>query len=139
LDDLLDLGHTEVLDLIILHVQRDLRSVIHFGFIQGPDGERSSDCRLSLLTVVIVVFRRDDDAVSNEESRVESAPPPCQGGRAAIRAGLEVLHESLRSSMRDGSQFDQIGLGHSNSSVEDDQSFLCLVCNDVDAELGAPH
>jgi hypothetical protein len=53
-----------------------------------------------------------------------------------IRTRLKSLHKRLGSGLGNGSKIvDEIGFGHSNTSIEDGQGLVLLIGDNVDLEL----
>jgi hypothetical protein len=132
LDDLLDLLLLEVVELVLLQEQLHLGSSaqrLSLG-IRG-DGESTSGSGLPNVLLVIVVLGSNLDLLSDQVGRVETNTELSNHGD--IGTGREGLHESLGSRLGDCSQVvNEVGLGHTDTSVSDGQGLLLLVGSDSD-------
>jgi hypothetical protein len=96
----------------------------------GFDGETSGGSGFPDELFIVVVFGDDGDRVSNQVSGVESDTELTD--HTDISASLEGFHESFGSGLGNGTQVvDQVGLGHTDTGVSEDQLFLFFVWDDI--------
>jgi len=135
LDNLLDFLLLEVVELILLEEQLHLGTSAQGSTLGiGGDGESTTGSRLPNVLLVVVVLGGDLDLFSDEVGRVE--PDTELTDHADISTAAQGLHESLGSGLGDCSQVvDEVGLGHTDTSVSDGQALVLLVGGDSDVEL----
>jgi len=105
-----------------------------FGISVGTDGEGTSGRGLPHVLLIIVVLRGDGHLVGHQVGGVETHTELSNHGN--IGTGLQGLHESLGSRLGDGSQVvDQVGLGHTDTGIDDGQCAGRLVGDKLDVEL----
>mmetsp|Transcript_8368 Transcript_8368/g.18980 ORF Transcript_8368/g.18980 Transcript_8368/m.18980 type:complete len:674 (+) Transcript_8368:222-2243(+) len=134
LHEVLDAALLEVLELVLLEVEHDLRSTSEV--LRGvlAHGERATSLRLPAVLLVVVVLGVHDHLLGDEVGGVETDAELSNHGD--VRSGAESLHERLGSRSCDGSEVvDQVSLGHADAGVDDGERVVRLVRHDVDVEL----
>merc|ERR1719420_2032950 len=135
LHEVLDALLLEVLELVVLEVQHHLRSTLDLATVVPLDGEGAASLGLPDVLLVIVVLGGHHDRVGDEVSGVETHSELAD--HADVSTSGEGLHEGLGSTPRDGSKVvHQVGLGHSETGVDDGERVVGLVGDNVDEELG---
>lgn len=87
------------------------------------------------MLVVIIVLGGDSHLIGNKVRRVE--PDSKLPNHGNIGTSAHGLHEGLGPGLSNCSKIvDKIGLGHSDSGVNDGQCVAALIGNNVDEELG---
>ena len=136
LDEVLEFSLFEVLELIFLEVEDDLGTTAEGFSGVSLDGEGTSSSRLPDVLFVVVVLGVDFDLVGDQVGRVETNTE-LSDHTDVSRASLHGFHEALGSGSGDGTEVvDEIGLGHTNTRVDDGQALVVLVGDDVDEQLG---
>lgn len=135
LDDLLDLLLLDVVELVLLQEQLHLgTSTQRLTLGVGGDGESTTGSRLPDVLFVVVVLGPDLDLLGDEVGRVETDTELTD--HADVGTAAQGLHEGLGSGLGDCSQVvDQVGLGHTDTSVSDGQALVLLVGGDSDVKL----
>lgn len=135
LDDFSDLLLLEVFELVFLQEQlHGGTSAQRFTFSIRGNGESSTGGRLPNVLFVVVVLGGNLNTFGNEVGRVETDTELTNHGD--ISSGRESLHKSLGTGLGDRTQVvDQVGLGHTDTSVSDGQGLVDLVGDDSDVEV----
>ena len=135
LDDLLDLLLLKVVELVLLQEQLHLGTSTQRSSLGiGSDGESTTGSRLPNVLLVVVVLGGNLDLLGDEVGRVETNTELTD--HANVGTAAQSLHESLGSGLGDRSQVvNQVGLGHTNTSVSDGEALVLLVGSDSDVEL----
>ena len=135
LDNLLDLLLLDVVELVLLQEKLHLgTSAQRITLGVGGDGESTTGSRLPDVLFVVVVLGPDLNLLGDEVGRVETNTELTD--HANVGTAAQSLHESLGSGLGDRSQVvNQVGLGHTNTSVSDGEALVLLVGSDSDVEL----
>mmetsp|Transcript_11498 Transcript_11498/g.32255 ORF Transcript_11498/g.32255 Transcript_11498/m.32255 type:complete len:727 (+) Transcript_11498:2001-4181(+) len=135
LDQVLDPALLEVLHLVLLEVQNHLGPATQLLALRIPgNGEGATGLGLPDVLLVVVVLGDHRHLVGHQICGVETNSELAD--HRDVGASGEGLHEVLRAGAGDGSQVvDQVGLGHSDTRVNDGEGFGRLVRHDVDVEL----
>ncbi|GET93862.1 heat shock protein 83 [Leishmania tarentolae] len=116
LDQFLQAARLQVLQLVLLEVQRDARAALHVRVRRARDRERAARGRLPDVRLVRVVLRRHRHAVRHKVRRVEADTK--LANHAHVAAGLQRLHERLRAGTRDRTQVvDEVRLRHTDAVI----------------------
>lgn len=163
LDNLLDLGLLEVLELILLEVKDDSGTATNSGgLLVELDGEGTAGRRLPNVLLVVIVLGDDLDAIGDKVCRVETNTKLTDQGH--VDTGIECLHELLGTGASNGTKVvDEVSLGETNTGILaikevsipiskhgesilapwniHDEGLVLLVGNNVDPEvlLGVQH
>mmetsp|Transcript_7886 Transcript_7886/g.12463 ORF Transcript_7886/g.12463 Transcript_7886/m.12463 type:complete len:309 (+) Transcript_7886:1284-2210(+) len=134
LDQILDSLLLEVFRHILLHVKNNAGSTLDPTVFDLGDVERTSGLGCPHVAVVIVILRHDLDLVGNQVGRVETDTE--LSNHTNIGSGTEGLHEGLGSGLGNGSKvIDQIGLGHTDSSILNGKRVVGFVGDELDLKL----
>mmetsp|Transcript_30206 Transcript_30206/g.85326 ORF Transcript_30206/g.85326 Transcript_30206/m.85326 type:complete len:434 (+) Transcript_30206:932-2233(+) len=126
----------QVLGLVLLHVQDNLGATPQrLALGVAGHGEAAASLALPNVLLVVVVLGGHDHLVGHQVGAVETdAELP---NHADVGAGGQGLHEGLGPGPRNGAKVvHQVGLSHADAAVDQRQSTVLLVGNNVDEQLG---
>lgn len=135
LNKLFDLLLLQVFKTFWLEMENELASSFKlFSSSVFFNTERTSSSGLPDVLVIMERLRDNSDSICSKESRVESHSELTNHGD--ICTSFESLHKSFGSRFGNGSQVgDKLLLGHSNTCINNDQSFVSFIWNYLNFEL----
>jgi len=135
LDEVLQAALLKVLSHVLLHVEHDLGTTGKLLTVVGDHCKSAASVGLPLVLLVIVVLRDDNDLLSDQVGRVETHTE--LANHTDVSAGRDGLHEGASAGLGNRTQVvDQIGLLHTDTTVDDGQGVVGAVRDDSDLEVG---